>query len=716
MKNFMKKQSGELLLMILLSFFFSCFTLVNAQTFQFHQLNFDYNGTITNNSAWGAVDVTFTGSPGTLYLNLSNGADWVIQNMPVLTTRGTGNTQTQRFWFPIGPPGVPVTNINYGISLTPVLAPQPFSSLVGTVTPDQVSIHTGFSGNPPGGGVPGPAVNQVGGAVADPNPPKHENFPNQESPWNYCVPVGVSNSLQWLNDKNSLGMPADKISIGAMAAAFGTTAANGTWRNTIYPDKKAHCKNNKLPITTHKAGGSQIAQVAKEIKNGQDVEMMIGWAGTNNGHCVAVTGITDLGNGKYTLLITHDKEQDQAGGTVDETATYDLTNETWSGALSNADGDPASIDFLIECPVVSTKFPTCFLPGGILHRTISDARTTYLEGQFQIENLVLSGYTNSDPLPPLGQTALVTFTGQATFDLSPNGGLNFQGQNAVFQAVAVYHHTLDSAGRAYCETELLQLSISGGSLPPMMGIRESPTLPSTGVKSVSPVPGGWRIGSFFDIFTELSFDGGSSWTPDDNESSVLFAQGLEVLPQVPLQNILVESGHTECYDATETILVAGPGTSFTVLNGGSVTLIAGQSIHLFEGTQIFPGGYLHAYIAPGGPWCSGTMTGGPPALPSAPVFLDDELTEEPDQAVRPFFTLYPNPTGGEFTIELTGESPAVDIRVQIFGSRGEIILARSLTGSRKYDFSLAGKPAGIYFIRVTSGNSTEMVKVVKITG
>ena len=44
-------------------------------------------------------------------------------------------------------------------------------------------------------------------------------------------------------------------------------------------------------------------------------------------------------------------------------------------------------------------------------------------------------------------------------------------------------------------------------------IRESPTLQSVGQTTVQPVPGGFRIDSFFDVFTELSVDGGASWIP-----------------------------------------------------------------------------------------------------------------------------------------------------------------------------------------------------------
>ena len=66
-------------------------------------------------------------------------------------------------------------------------------------------------------------------------------------------------------------------------------------------------------------------------------------------------------------------------------------------------------------------------------------------------------------------------------------------------------------------TEMLALSLSGnGPLGPIM-IRESPTLQSTGQTKITDIGGGlYQIDSFFDVFTELSIDGGASWLPSTN--------------------------------------------------------------------------------------------------------------------------------------------------------------------------------------------------------
>src|SRR5205807_2775271 len=81
----------------------------------------------------------------------------------------------------------------------------------------------------------------------------------------------------------------------------------------------------------------------------------------------------------------------------------------------------------------------------------------------------------------------------------------------------------DSGDTRYFDTEMLSLSLQGlggnilfresPTLPSLGKLRESPTLQSTGQTA-------YRIGSFFDVFTELSLDGGQTWTPANDPITV----------------------------------------------------------------------------------------------------------------------------------------------------------------------------------------------------
>ncbi len=74
-------------------------------------------------------------------------------------------------------------------------------------------------------------------------------------------------------------------------------------------------------------------------------------------------------------------------------------------------------------------------------------------------------------------------------------------------------HDSDGDGRLEIETEMLTMNLTGmGPAGPLM-IRESPTLPSLG-RIVQRTPGvDFPADSFFDVFFEISLDGGQTWLP-----------------------------------------------------------------------------------------------------------------------------------------------------------------------------------------------------------
>src|SRR5262249_4837746 len=68
-------------------------------------------------------------------------------------------------------------------------------------------------------------------------------------------------------------------------------------------------------------------------------------------------------------------------------------------------------------------------------------------------------------------------------------------------------------------------SLSGGTLPGGVMVRESPTKASLGRTSVRTTASDYRIGSFFDVFTELSTDGGVTWSPSITQPGTMGLSG-----------------------------------------------------------------------------------------------------------------------------------------------------------------------------------------------
>ncbi|MCX6266624.1 MAG: T9SS type A sorting domain-containing protein [Bacteroidetes bacterium] len=174
---------------------------------------------------------------------------------------------------------------------------------------------------------------------------------------------------------------------------------------------------------------------------------------------------------------------------------------------------------------------------------------------------------------------------------------------------------------------------------------------------------------------------------------------------VAVQNTTIVNAQTKCYNATGTLMVAGGGTTMAVQNGGSATFIAGKKISFFDGTSASQGGYLHGYITTSGQYCT---------TPAAPQMESDNGSGIVQvNSASSSFRVYPNPTTGKFMVALSDEKTTGKILIEIFGMQGEKLISRELSGTSTHEFELLNRPAGIYYIRLISGNQTETMKIIK---
>jgi hypothetical protein len=173
--------------------------------------------------------------------------------------------------------------------------------------------------------------------------------------------------------------------------------------------------------------------------------------------------------------------------------------------------------------------------------------------------------------------------------------------------------------------------------------------------------------------------------------------------EMALQNLAIDD--IRCFNAKQTITVAGNGTVFTVLNGGSATMIAGHSIEYLPGTVVDAGGYLNGFITTNGQYC---------VKQAAPMVSAVTIEEEvPSSEMNLHMNIYPNPTDGNFTLEFSGIEKSEKTRLNIYGMRGDKIISMDFTGEIKGEFSLSGQPSGIYLIQIISGNGTANSRIIK---
>ncbi|MFZ4522037.1 MAG: T9SS type A sorting domain-containing protein [Bacteroidales bacterium] len=166
----------------------------------------------------------------------------------------------------------------------------------------------------------------------------------------------------------------------------------------------------------------------------------------------------------------------------------------------------------------------------------------------------------------------------------------------------------------------------------------------------------------------------------------------------------VLAGETKCYNATQTITVAGNGTTFNVKPGGQVTMIAGLNIVYLPGTTVESGGYMLGKIS------DGTYCGqqGPSLVTT--VTSVDEL---PVPSLKASFRLYPNPTTGSFTVEQTRGAVYDVVKIEIYSMIGAKVMTGQMTGEMKHLFNVSDYPVGVYFVKVYAGGEAETIKLIK---
>ncbi len=179
----------------------------------------------------------------------------------------------------------------------------------------------------------------------------------------------------------------------------------------------------------------------------------------------------------------------------------------------------------------------------------------------------------------------------------------------------------------------------------------------------------------------------------------------------------IAQGEDQCFDATQTITLAGGGETFIVDATTGVELIAGHNILMLPGTMVEYGGHMHARISTDGFYCDPEE---PVVAATALNHTGQTATGEPlalddiNDPGKPFFKVYPNPTSGDFVLEIPGagsyDSP---VNVIIYGMRGEIIMRHDQLTGKQHSLSLQGHQPGLYVIRLQRGEETGTERIIK---
>jgi hypothetical protein len=193
--------------------------------------------------------------------------------------------------------------------------------------------------------------------------------------------------------------------------------------------------------------------------------------------------------------------------------------QIWSPALA-----PAHVDY--SSPAPENLYTTDDFPPIGTYNSLPNVPTRFANG------LITRWYLHKVgpplpclvcPPPPCLECLpdIFQFTSELDFQYSTDGGQTFTQASAPVETKVLVKHAENTADTRIFETEIIAIEQQPGPVQLPVMLRESPTLASKGKTTVRKVDGGFEIASLFEIFTEVSLDGGKNWSPVENPSHVV---------------------------------------------------------------------------------------------------------------------------------------------------------------------------------------------------
>ncbi|MBX2959109.1 MAG: SBBP repeat-containing protein [Flavobacteriales bacterium] len=77
------------------------------------------------------------------------------------------------------------------------------------------------------------------------------------------------------------------------------------------------------------------------------------------------------------------------------------------------------------------------------------------------------------------------------------------------------------------------------------------------------------------------------------------------------------------------------------------------------------------------------------------------------------FSVFPNPSHGVYQIVLQNTNSTVDVLMEVYNLQGKLILNKDLSKTKSTSLNLSNKPNGIYILKISDTQSTQVIKLVK---
>ncbi|MEQ9460717.1 MAG: hypothetical protein RIG82_07185 [Phycisphaeraceae bacterium] len=328
---------------------------------QLFNLNYASDAAITTSGTFDFTIAGFSAAPGTIgFLNVAadlnnsgtvEASEWLVQNIPLGLDTGLTSQPLISAWWDRDLGGVTTGNTY---------------ETYFTIEDNQVadpSGHLGWQSNTADAGTTTWGANDLQGqAGANPVPPSgpatsggtieiflQGGVPDIAQKTNECGPTSAANSLRWLAEEHDfeskLPNSDDMLIQDLMQAMAGnkTRPFAGLTGDQLYDGKKKYIKDKDLPLivkggnaSAAASGASMFDFIKKELKEGEDVEFLIGWTGSG-AHWVTAIGYGI--NGDRLFITVNDPDDGKTGMAIwelDKTGTFKAPKGTALWAVSES--------------------------------------------------------------------------------------------------------------------------------------------------------------------------------------------------------------------------------------------------------------------------------------------------------------------------------------------------------------------------------------------
>jgi len=105
---------------------------------------------------------------------------------------------------------------------------------------------------------------------------------------------------------------------------------------------------------------------------------------------------------------------------------------------------------------------------------------------------------------------------------------------------------------------------------------------------------------------------------------------------------------------------------------------------------------------------------------SSVIALRSDVSKEDDFTPSMVFietdaevSVYPNPTEGAFTVDISNVPAETECEICIYDTQGRLMEKRNISHSRRVFFDISSYKSGIYFLRMTIGEKASTTKIMK---